>query len=323
MNLSGLVAAAKSAFRTLITLNQRVESMQTALGRIELELKQLRGANTPEAFEFQVFSQWGEDGIIQYLLSRLEIPNPVFVEFGVTDYQEANTRFLLVNDNWRGLILDCSDRYIQAVQREDLYWKHDLKAVKAFITRDNINDLIAGAGITGDIGLLSIDIDGNDYWVFEAISCIQPRIIVVEYNSLLGGDAKVSIPYAPEFNRQTAHYSEVYYGASIAAFESLARAKGYALICSNRAGNNLFFVRQDLLKGDLRARTPQEAYRLARFRLTRDRAGRLNYLDPAEALACIHDMPFVDVETGQTRALREMVPALTAGSPSWPATSPR
>lgn len=311
MNVRSLASTAKTAFRNLITLNQRLQAMQTSLGRIELELKQLRGASTPEAFEFQVFSQWGEDGIIQYLLSRIEMPNPVFVEFGITDYQEANTRFLLVNDNWKGLVIDCSDRYIHEVQQQELYWKHDLKAVKAFITRENINDLIAGAGISGDIGLLSIDIDGNDYWVFEAITCVQPRIIVVEYNSLLGSNAKVSVPYDPQFNRQTAHYSEVYYGASIAALEALGRAKGYALICSNLAGNNLFFVRQDLLKGDLQARTPQEAYRLARFRLTRDPAGHLNYLDPAEALACIQDMSFIDVETGQSLVLREAVPSLT------------
>lgn len=312
MNLYSLVSAAKAAFRTLLTLNQRLQAMQTTLGRIELDLKHLRGADTPEAFEFQVFSQWGEDGIIQYLLSRIEVPTPVFVEFGITDYQEANTRFLLLNDYWRGLVIDCSDRYIEAVRGQDLYWKHELKAVKAFVTKDNIDDLIAGAGVTGDIGLLSIDIDGNDYWVWDAISCIQPRIVVIEYNSLLGNQAALTVPYAPDFDRRTAHYSEVYYGASIAALESLGRSKGYALVCSNRAGNNLFFVRKDLLSEDLRARTPEEAYRLARFRLTRDRSGNLNYLSPEEALAEIQDMPFIDVRTGERVALRQAVPTLTA-----------
>jgi len=116
-----------------------------------------------------VFSQWGEDGIIQYLISRLPWKIRFFVEFGVQDYSESNTRFLLVNDNWTGLVIDSSSESIKHIRSQEYYWKYDLTAVCDFVTIDNINKLIMGAGITGSIGILSIDIDGNDYWIWNAI----------------------------------------------------------------------------------------------------------------------------------------------------------
>src|SRR5262249_8704006 len=122
--------------------------------------------------EFQVSSQFGEDGIIQYLIRRADIPHRLrtFIEFGVGDYREANTRFLLINDNWRGLIMDSSGPNIAAVCAWPSYWKYDLTAKQAFIDRANIDDLITKAGFAGEIGLLSIDVDGNDYWIWEGIS---------------------------------------------------------------------------------------------------------------------------------------------------------
>ena len=106
------------------------------------------------------------------------------------DYREANTRYLLQHDNWTHLIIDASKESIDAVTREPLYYRHALRSVCAFIDRDNINTLLRENGITGDIGLLSIDIDGNDYWIWEAIECISPRIVICEYDSLLGPTGK-------------------------------------------------------------------------------------------------------------------------------------
>lgn len=164
------------------------------MGRIET--RQIAGLDVCglRRAEFQVSSQWGEDGIIQFLIRRVAIPRPVFVEFGVQDYRESNTRFLLQNDNWSGLVLDNSPQNIAAIRSDPIYWRHNLKAEHAFVTRENINSLIANQGIIGDIGLLSIDIDGNDYWVWEAIDGISPRIVLIEYNSLFGRHAEVTIP---------------------------------------------------------------------------------------------------------------------------------
>ena len=130
--------------------------------------------------------------------STCEAP-PSFIEFGVETYRESNTRFLLVKDNWRGLVIDGSETNVASIRALSEYWRHDLTAVASFITRDNINDLFADAGFTGEVGLLSIDIDGNDYWVWEAIDVVSPVIVVVEYNSVFGPEAQVTVPYAADF----------------------------------------------------------------------------------------------------------------------------
>jgi len=111
--------------------------------------------------EFKVFSQFGDDGVIQYLIHRLHPLPDSFVELGVENYRESNTRFLLLNNNWRGLVMDSDEDSIRYIQKDDVSWRHTLTAHCAFINRDNINDLLAEAGFTGEIGLLSIDIDGK------------------------------------------------------------------------------------------------------------------------------------------------------------------
>lgn len=153
------------------------------------EIKSLKDA------EFQVFSQWGDDGIIQYLIKNTDIQNETFIEFGVQDYTESNTRFLLMNNNWKGLILDSSEPYMKIVKEDPLYWRHDLNAVCAFITTDNVNSLFTDNGFRNNIGLLSIDIDGNDYWVWEKINSVDPDIVIVEYNSVFGFSKAVAVPY--------------------------------------------------------------------------------------------------------------------------------
>lgn len=257
--------------------------------------------------EFKVFSQFGEDGILQYLVRETGIRRneQIFVEFGVQNYVESNTRFLLFNDNWRGLILDGSEQYMSFVRGQDLYWRHDLTAVTAWITRDNINDLIKNAGFYGDVGILSVDIDGNDYWVWERISVINPVIVVVEWNSVFGPDHAISIPYSEDFERGTAHYSNLYWGASIQAFNHLAERKGYALMGSNTAANNLFFVRRDRL-GRLNPLTPHQAYLDSRFRDSRDANHQLNFLSGAKRLPEILDLPVVEVTTETTTTLRQL-----------------
>ena len=143
-----------------------------------------------EEVEFQVYSQFGEDGIIQWLIHNVTIDEKTFVEFGVEDYTEANTRFLLMNNNWSGFVIDGSTPNIDSIKKWEYLWKYDLQATAEFITKDNINMIISGAGFHGDIGILSIDIDGNDYWVLEAIECINPQILICEYNNLFGNEKR-------------------------------------------------------------------------------------------------------------------------------------
>ena len=278
--------------------NPDLERLQLAIGH--LEAGRLRAAEpaTLNDAEFRVFSQFGEDGVIQYLVQRVPIEHDVFIEFGVGDYRESNTRFLLINNNWRGLILDAGSDHIDFVRSNSIGWRNTIEARSAFITRENINDLLTDAGMAGDIGLLSIDIDGNDYWVLDAIEVVTPRILIVEYNSTFGPDAAVSVPYDPEFDRTRAHHSNLYWGASLAALCLAAGRKNLALIGSNTAGNNAFFVRRDVL-GDLPTRTPREGWVDSRFRDSRDASGNLTYVaGRAARQAAIADLPLVEVTTG-------------------------
>lgn len=284
-----------------------IERLQLALGHLESRIVRSGRYERLSDAEFRVHSQFGEDGIIQYLISRVPIEHEVFVEFGVADYRESNTRFLLCNDNWRGLILDGGTSHIDFVRSNALGWRHTVDARSRFVTRDNINETITEAGISGDIGLLSIDIDGNDYWVLDAIDVVNPTILIVEYNSTFGPDAAVSVPYDPSFDRTTAHHSNLYWGASLAAMCLAADRKGLAFVGSNSAGNNAFFVRRDAL-GDLLTLTPQEGWVDARFRDSRDRKGNLTYIGGRTArIAAIADQPLVDVATGSMTVVGQCV----------------
>lgn len=281
-------------------LRQTLERMQEALGRIEA--RQLQGAagDTLATHGFRVFSQCDEDGIIQFLLRQVPVARPIFIEFGVQTYRESNTRFLLKHKNWSGLVLDGSQRYIDAIRADSISWEHDLTAVCAFITRENINELISSHGLTGEIGLLSIDIDGNDYWVWEAINVVQPAIVIVEYNARFGSSRALTVPYDPAFERSKAHPSHLYFGASLAALARLAESKGYALVGCNGAGNDAFFVRKDLCPPTLPPKSAEQAFVPAKFRQARDAQRRLMLLPLAEEIELLRGLPLVDVETGAT-----------------------
>lgn len=272
-------------------------------------VRAMQSVQSLQDVEFKVFSQWGEDGIIDWLIERAAIPPRLhsFVEFGVELYQEANTRFLLENRNWRGLILDGNPTLVDSLQRDTLFWRYDLTAKSAFITRENINELMAEAGFSGEIGLLSIDVDGNDYWIWEAIRAVQPVICVCEYNAVFGDIHAISIPYDPNFVSGKSHFSYQHFGASIAALRLLAAKKGYRFVGTNLAANNAFFIREDYaarVEGVLK-----EAIALpAKSRTSRDRSGHLSYVGDRERFALIAEMPVVRTETGERVILGELGP---------------
>jgi hypothetical protein len=254
--------------------------------------------------EFSVFSQWGQDGIIQYLIDRVPLGSDTFIEFGVEDYIESNTRFLMMHDNWSGLVIDGSELNINAIKKRDLYWRYDLTAIRAFITRENINELI-GRRFRGDVGVLSIDIDGNDYWIWEAIEVVSPRIVICEYNSVFGLKRAVTIPYDPKFFRTSAHYSNLYFGASLLALYRLAIRKGYVFVGCTQAGNDAFFVRKDVAQ-NITALTAEEGYILSKARESRDPDGHLTFVSGEDRLRLISDMQVFDLERQKLLRLSDL-----------------
>jgi hypothetical protein len=225
-------------------------------------------AETPLAeVGFRVYSQSSEDGVIQHLIRHVPIENEFFVEFGVEDYSESNTRFLLEHNDWRGLILDMEDSADAFLRSRNLHLLHTIDFRKAAISAENVEQVLAD--VPADLGLLSIDIDGMDYWVWNAIEALKPAIVVIEYQSHFGPELPLTPPYDPQFSRFKYHYSGLCFGASISALEHLGRQKGYDLIGAAR-WHNAYFVRSDL-RGGLPVQSASETWFDVRYRDSRDR----------------------------------------------------
>ncbi|WP_250502846.1 hypothetical protein [Caballeronia sp. AZ7_KS35] len=185
-----------------------------------------------------------------YIFAVLGFNTRRVVEVCCGNGQESNTANLLVNHRCTGLLFEGSEalasaaRQFYAEQPSTMFWPPTV--VRDWITAENIDGLISEAGITGDIDLLSIDIDGIDYWLWDRIDIISPRVVVAEINHLWGAQESVTVPYAPDFKAVFTQYGSDYAGASIAAFVKLGRRKGYHLVGGNAIGTNVFFVRDDL-----------------------------------------------------------------------------
>ena len=194
--------------------------------------------------EFSVFSQWGDDGIIRFLTKLVPVKEKFFIEFGVEDYQESNTRYLMMDQNWSGLILDGSENNVKKIRNSPYYWKHDLIAQAVFVTIANITSVISKSS-PSQIGLLHIDIDGMDYWIWEELSkTLLPDIVILEYNSVFGKERNITVPYSSEFERFKEHHSGLYAGASLGALVSLSEKRGYDFVGCNSAGNNAYFIKK-------------------------------------------------------------------------------
>jgi len=254
--------------------------------------------------EFSAFSQWGEDGILDWLVAQLPMIPHTFIEFGVEDYCESNTRALLLLHNWSGLVMDGSSSNINLIRQQDIYWRHGLTATCAFIDRDNINRLIQDGGLSEQIGILSIDIDGNDYWVWKAIEVVSPAIVVVEYNAVLGDLHALTVPYRPDFQRTKAHLSNLYFGSSLPALIALGCQKGYSFVGTTTTGCNAFFLRNNLAKRVVSRLNGSWAYP-SKFREARDMNNDLLFLDGLERTRIIDSLPFIYTLTGETVTLSQ------------------
>jgi hypothetical protein len=195
-------------------------------------------------YGFKVYSQCDEDGIIQEIFRRVGTTNRCFVEFGVEAGIECNTVKLLV-EGWRGLWIDGDRQHAARIRTSfgPLLADGRLTLVESFIVAENIDSLLEKGGVSGEIDLLSIDIDNNDFWVWKAISRINPRVVVIEYNATLRPPMSLVVPYQPE---RTWDGASNYYGASLEAFVRLGRSKGYRLVGCSISGVNAFFVRDDI-----------------------------------------------------------------------------
>lgn len=199
---------------------------------------------------FSVHSQHEEDGILLYIFALIGTTNKHCVELCAGDGIECNSANLIVHHKWIGLLVDGNDQNVAtgkafyAAHHNTRIWPPTI--VRQWVTRGNVNALLSGHGFRGEIDLLSIDVDGVDYWLWDAIDVISPRVVVTEINHLWGPDRSVSVPYSDDFVGGFTEHGSDYAGASLAAFVRLARRKGYRLVGTNAYATNAFFIRKDI-----------------------------------------------------------------------------
>ena len=260
---------AVDAVRSARALRRRVERLEVTVSQLVAERHaELRAPISQRerlrASELRVHSQNGEDGIVLGIFSEIGVTDRRFVEIGVETGRECNTANLSLNLGWSGLLVE-GDAEL-AAEAARFYGTHpavaggQVVAAHGFADVGNVNTLISRHGFRGELDLLSIDVDGNDYWLWEALEVIDPRVVVIEYNASLGLDGARVVRYEPTFRRKEKHPSGWYHGASLPALAKLASRKGYVLVGCDSLGVNAFFVRADAARGHFEALAPEEAF---------------------------------------------------------------
>ena len=300
-----MLSKVKEAYFGLINqIAEQHHTLDSRIGTTEDELKYRIGISAIaaarcrydniqriEEADLRVFSQYGEDGILDFITSRLGLLKPTFIEIGTEDYRESNTRFLYQRTNTKGLIIDSDTGLVVKVKAVllDYYWKGDLLAISDFVTKENIVGLLKASDSSWyDTDIFSLDIDGNDYWIMrEIIELCSFKVIVAEYNSYFGADLAISTPYRKDFNRTGYHFSNLCFGASLKAFVSLMAKNGYIFAGSNLNNSNGFWIREDLFSS-LGITAPSTAnlaiYTTNHCRESRNIDRELSYLSGAERL---------------------------------------
>jgi hypothetical protein len=232
-----------------------------------------------------MFSQNKEAEHLQRIFSSIGVRTRYFVEFGFGARQN-NTLHFALKYRASGLYMDASRKQCLAAK---LFWAFvpwKVRVKQTWIDRANVDSLISEER-TGEIDLLSLDVDGNDYWLWQAIQCVSPRVIVVEYNASFGAERAVTVPYDPLFDRHKKHPTGFYHGMSLQAAAKLGYSKGYSLVQCDEDGVNAFFVRDNELNG-LRALDPLDAYHPHSNRVSR------GYTQEAQQ-EIVYSLPLVEV----------------------------
>ncbi len=198
--------------------------------------------------DYKIYSQFGEDGIIDFILRKLNIEKPKFVEIGVGDYTESNTRFLFESRTAKGLIIDCLEDLSIKVSKNLKLWKGDLKIEEIFINSENIMSVLEKNNFEKDIDFFSLDIDGIDYWIIKSLPANFSKVAVIEYNPIFGHEHEVTVPNIDKFDRTSYHYSNLCYGMSLRALVSIMEFKNFYFLGSNLRRNNAFFVSKNFSK---------------------------------------------------------------------------
>jgi hypothetical protein len=287
--------------RGLRALTNDVNSLHHQLGHIlhqgqtsELQHQSLN------SYGFSVWSQTDEDGILNFLVTRLNLPKPRCLEIGAGNFLQSNFRYLAEIRNASVYAVDAREDLERTVRSLDVSWLAPVIAHQEWITPDNIADIISLAKQAfGSLDLVSIDLDGNDYWVLSEADLSDVSLVMVEANLLFGSTEPVSIPRNDRFSRFSAHHTGLYWGASLSAWVYLLQLRGFRLVGRNTKGFNAFFVRDSLIKADpvLQAFAQNASLDSLGFdiREGRDDKGLLTYKNSKQLIASASTLPVVNV----------------------------
>jgi len=284
-------------------------SLKFSLGQSSVLASRANSSNFQDLWdaEVKVYSQWGEDGILDFLCEKLEISKPRVLEIGAGNFKECNSKFLAENRNASAYLVDGRTDLISSVNRDSLIWKTHLFAVNTWVSPNNIAKIYQDASMKlSGVDILSLDIDGNDYWVLDSCPLEELRVVVLEYNPLFGSEYPVTVPRDDKFVRREKHLSCLYYGASLMAFIELMNSRNFDFIGTNRVGNNAFFVKStELEKIGIRPRQELSVYTDWRIRETRDSTGKLSLKSGAERVSEIGYLPLVNLQNHEEMTVAE------------------
>jgi hypothetical protein len=205
---------------------------------------------------FHYWSQNEEDGLTLAIFAEIGAVVRRFIEFGCGS-NGGNSGFLAAELGWSGLMVDGDEAKVKMCR--EAFPDPNVRVVHRWIAVENVNGMVTEQGLGGEVDFLSIDLDGNDYWIWKALTACLPRLVVMEYNSAFGPERAVAVPYRPDFDRKNYSEDNLYFGASLAGLEKLGIARGYRLIAVEPRGTNAYFLRNDVPSG-LPTRTCRELY---------------------------------------------------------------
>ncbi len=258
--------------------------------------------------DFKIFSQNGEDGLLDYLLHSLKIVKPEFIEIGVGDYAESNTRFIFETRSLKGLIIDCIPNLKKKINQNIKTWRGDLNIEEVFISPENILEILSRNEFNNS-DIFSLDIDGIDYWILEQLPKNFAKIAIIEYNPIFGNDLEITVPNIKNFSRNNYHHSNLCYGMSIKAAVKIMQKKNFYFIGTNLLRNNAFFVSNNFDKieyfKNLKITKLSENVN-SNIRESRDKSGKQTYLSGQNKLNEIKECEVIDIKENCTKKINEI-----------------
>ena len=286
-----LISNIKSIYRSLLSEIDR-NYIQTSILATRIQRINYSMFNDLRQAELKVFSQNGEDGIIDYCLETIGLKDINFLELGSSDFVECNSRFCnLIRNSGTYLVDSKMDIKKLTKNFEDRFINSKIYCKNTWVSKDNINNIIREAKTKlGRINVLSIDLDGNDYWIIKSIIDLDFDLIIVEYNPTLSANLPVSVPYDPNFDRTKKHFTWKYYGATLEAYVEHLKKRNFKFIGATTQGTNAFFVNNVHASKFQKVIKSVEVYKNVSSREARNREGILSFKSIEEERELIRDL---------------------------------